>query len=204
MKLLLENWRKHLAETKLTKGDIEDAIQAASFNSNNSSSHRWSRGQPYIDYWIDKNTGDWAFLAGIPDGTTNADKWPKKASKPGESLQAFLKRVEAPTQLNLDIDKNVDEIMQFSVADHATTDSLTNKLLSKIELVKRMQGRYTLSVQNMNGDQYEVIYEELPSPRYVLSKNGSVIFQDVSANNINAWLFRYSGQININTADMKE
>ena len=204
MKLLLENWRKHLAETNLTKGDIENAIQAASFNSNNSSSHRWAVGQPYIDYWIDKNTGKWMFSAGIPDGTPNADKWPKKDSEPGESLQAFLKRVEEPVQLNLDIDKNVDEIMQFSVADHAAADSLTNKLLSKIELVKRMQGRYTLSVQNMNGDQYEVSYEELPSPRYVLSKNGSVIFQDVSANNINAWLFRYAGQININTADMKE
>jgi len=103
MKLLLENWRKHLAETNLTKGDIEDAIQAASFNSNKSSSHRWSPGQPYIDYWIDENTGKWMFSAGIPDGTTNADNWPKKASKPGESLQAFLKRVEDPTQLNLEL-----------------------------------------------------------------------------------------------------
>lgn len=204
MKLLLENWRKHLAETNLTKGDIEDAIQNASFNSNNSSSHRWAVGQPYIDYWIDKNTGKWMFSAGIPDGTPNADKWPKKASEHGESLQAFLKRVEEPVQLNLGLDKKVEEIMQFSVADHATTDSLTNKLLSKIELVKRMQGRYTLSVQNMGGDQYEVVYEELPSPRYVLSKNGSVIFQEASANNINAWLFRYGGQININTADMKK
>ena len=94
MKKLFENWRKHLNEIKLTKNEIEDAIQGASFNSNNSSSHRWSRGQPYIDYWIDENTGDWMYSAGIPDGTPNADNWPKKESEPGESLQAFLKRVE--------------------------------------------------------------------------------------------------------------
>ena len=103
MKLLLENWRKYLAETNLTKGDIDAAIQNASFNNTKSSDHRWSPGQPYINYWIDENTGKWMFSAGIPDGTPNADKWPKKASKPGESLQAFLKRVENPTQLNLEL-----------------------------------------------------------------------------------------------------
>jgi|TARA_E500000305_G_scaffold100213_1_gene92952 hypothetical protein len=102
MKLLLENWRKHLAEANLTKGDIEDAIQAASFNSNNSSSHRWSPGQPYIDYWIDKNTGKWMFSAGIPTGD-DANKWPIEYSKPGETLQTFLNRVEDPTQLNLEL-----------------------------------------------------------------------------------------------------
>tara|TARA_R110002074_G_scaffold936_10_gene5737 strand:- start:81 stop:389 length:309 start_codon:yes stop_codon:yes gene_type:complete len=102
MKLLLENWRKHLAEANLAKGDIEDAIQAASFNSNNSSSHRWSPGQPYIDYWIDKNTGKWAYSAGIPTGD-DVSKWPIEYSKPGETLQAFLIRVEDPTQLNLEL-----------------------------------------------------------------------------------------------------
>ena len=101
MKLLLENWRKYTKEPALTKNEIEDAIQNASFNSNNSSSHRWAVGQPYVDYWIDKNTGKWMFSAGIPDGTPNADKWPKKASEPGESLHTFLKRVEEPVQLNL-------------------------------------------------------------------------------------------------------
>ena len=80
MKLLLENWREY---------------------SNKSSSHRWSPGQPYINYWIDKNTGEWMFSAGIPDGTPIADKWPKKFSKPGETLQAFLKSVKEPVQLNL-------------------------------------------------------------------------------------------------------
>ena len=102
MKLLLENWRKHLAETNLTKGDIEDAIQAASFNSNNSSSPRWRRGHPYVEYWIDKNTGKWGYSAGIPTGD-DVSKWPIEYSKPRETLQALLKRVEDPTQLNLEL-----------------------------------------------------------------------------------------------------
>jgi hypothetical protein len=100
MKLLLENWRKYTKEPILTKDEIEDAIQNASFNSNNSSSHRWAVGQPYVDYWIDENTGEWIFSAGIPTGD-DANKWPIKYSKPGETLQAFLRRVEKPTQLNL-------------------------------------------------------------------------------------------------------
>jgi hypothetical protein len=98
MKLLREYIRALLAEAPVTKGEIDDAIQNASFNSNNSSSHRWSAGQPYVDYWIDKSTGEWKFLAGIPDGTPNADNWKKVESKPGESLQSFLVQVKAEAE----------------------------------------------------------------------------------------------------------
>ena len=98
MKLLREYIRGLLIEASITKGDIDDAIQNASFNSSKSSSHRWSVGQPYIDYWIDKSTGDWKFLAGIPDGTPNADNWKKVGSEPGESIQAFLARVKSEAQ----------------------------------------------------------------------------------------------------------
>jgi|TARA_R110000824_G_scaffold202998_1_gene387303 hypothetical protein len=98
MKLLREYIRTLLAETPATKGEIDDAIQNASFNSNNSSSHRWSVGQPYIDYWIDESTGEWKFLAGIPDGTPDADNWKKVESKPGELLQVFLTRVKSEAQ----------------------------------------------------------------------------------------------------------
>jgi hypothetical protein len=98
MKLLREYIRSLLIEAPATKGEIDDAIQNASFNSSKSSSHRWSVGQPYIDYWIDKSTGEWKFLAGIPDGTPNADNWKKVGSEPGESIQAFLARVKSEAQ----------------------------------------------------------------------------------------------------------
>ena len=49
MKLLFENWRKYLNEN-LSKKEIEQAISDASFNSAQSSQHRWGRGQPIIDY----------------------------------------------------------------------------------------------------------------------------------------------------------
>jgi hypothetical protein len=105
MNLLREYIRSLLIEAPATKGEIDDAIQNASFNSSKSSSHRWSVGQPYIDYWVDKYTGEWKFLAGIPDGTPNADNWQEVKSEPGESLQVFLTRVKAeaekPSQLSL-------------------------------------------------------------------------------------------------------
>ena len=98
MKLLREYIRSLLIEAPATKGEIDDAIQNASFNSSKSSSHRWSVGQPYIDYWIDESTREWNFLAGIPDGTPNADNWQKVKSEPGESIQAFLARVKSEAQ----------------------------------------------------------------------------------------------------------
>jgi len=98
MRLVREYIRALLTEGPVTRDEIDDAIQNASFNSNNSSSHRWSVGQPYIDYWIDESTGEWKFLAGIPDGTPNADNWKKVESKPGEHLHTFLARVKSEAQ----------------------------------------------------------------------------------------------------------
>lgn len=98
MKLLFENWRKYLNEN-LSKKEIEQAISDASFNSAQSSQHRWGRGQPIIDY-TDTPDGR-RYTATYPDGTENSDLWPSRESKPGEDLETFLKRVEEPIQLNL-------------------------------------------------------------------------------------------------------
>jgi len=98
MKLLFENWRQYLNEN-LSKKEIEQAIADASFNSAQSSQHRWGRGQPIIDY-ADTPDGR-RYTATYPDGTENSDLWPSRESKPGEDLETFLKRVEEPIQLNL-------------------------------------------------------------------------------------------------------
>ena len=98
MKLLFENWRQYLNEN-LSKKEIEQAISDASFNSAQSSQHRWGRGQPIIDY-TDTPDGR-TYTATYPDGTENSDLWPSRESKPGEDLETFLKRVEEPIQFNL-------------------------------------------------------------------------------------------------------
>ena len=98
MKLLFENWRQYLNEN-LSKKEVEQAISDASFNSAQSSQHRWGRGQPIIDY-TDTPDGR-TYTATYPDGTENSDLWPSRESKPGEDLETFLKRVEEPIQLNL-------------------------------------------------------------------------------------------------------
>ena len=103
MKLLREYIRELLTEAPVTKSEIEDAIQNASFNSNNSSSHRWSPGQPYIDYYFDDAAGDWKFKAAFPDGTSDANNWPTFPENEwsSESVEVFLSRVKEPAQLNL-------------------------------------------------------------------------------------------------------
>ena len=98
MKLLFENWRQYLNEN-LSKKEIEQAISDASFNSAQSSQHRWGRGQPIIDY-ADTHDGR-IYTATYPDGTENSDLWPSRESKPGEDLETFLKRAEEPIQINL-------------------------------------------------------------------------------------------------------
>ena len=77
MQKLLENWRKFVLSESLTRSEIEDAISDASFNSAKSSQHRWSPRQPIIDYYFDERLGKWKFQAAIPDGTDDADKWPR-------------------------------------------------------------------------------------------------------------------------------
>ena len=85
MKLLFENWRQYLNEN-LSKKEIEQAISDASFNSAQSSQHRWGRGQPIIDY-TDTPDGR-TYTATYPDGTENSDLWPSRELKNTvESLQ---------------------------------------------------------------------------------------------------------------------
>ena len=120
MKLLFENWRdfKNEAQDPDSNSDdsaelknmapeinrefIEKIIGDFSFNSGQSSQHRWSPRQPIIDYYFDERIGSWKYTATIPDGTNNADKWPTINSSPDENIEEFLTRVEdSPQQLNL-------------------------------------------------------------------------------------------------------
>jgi len=111
MKLLRECIRELLIETPVTKSEIEDAIQDASFNSSQSSSHRWSRGQPMIDYYFDDAAGSWKFQAAFPDGTANANNWPTfpKDKWSSERIEVFLSHVEeTPQQLKLSLEEAVE------------------------------------------------------------------------------------------------
>ena len=126
MQKLFENWRKFKNEAKdpdsdaddgpelhnmapeINKEFIEKMIGDFSFNSAQSSQHRWSPKQPVIDYQFNQRVGGWAYMAAIPDGTNNADNWPKINSKKGEDLKSFLARVENPQQLNLDLNESID------------------------------------------------------------------------------------------------
>ena len=106
MNLLREYIRGILTES-LTKPEIEDAIATASFNSGQSSQHRWSPRQPIIDYYFDNITSNWKFQAAIPDGTSNADNWPRFPENEwsSESVETFLSSVkEVPHQLNLSLE----------------------------------------------------------------------------------------------------
>tara|TARA_R110000824_G_scaffold83920_1_gene209727 strand:+ start:869 stop:1240 length:372 start_codon:yes stop_codon:yes gene_type:complete len=120
MQKLFENWRKFKNEAQDPDGktdDKEELLNMApeinrefvekmigdfSFNSAQSSQHRWSPRQPVIDYRFDERIGNWVYMAAIPDGTNDADNWPRINSKKGEDLKSFLTRVEEnPNQLNL-------------------------------------------------------------------------------------------------------
>jgi hypothetical protein len=85
----------------LERSTIENAIQDASFNSAQSSQHRWSPRQPIVDYNFNDRLGVWTYMASIPDGTNDADNWPVINSKKGEDIDTFLVRVGKPHQLNL-------------------------------------------------------------------------------------------------------
>jgi len=120
MNKLFENWRKFRNEAKdpdsnaddgaellnmapeINREFVEKMIGDFSFNSAQSSQHRWSPRQPVIDYRFDERIGNWVYMAAIPDGTNDADNWPRINSKKGEDLKSFLTRVEEnPNQLNL-------------------------------------------------------------------------------------------------------
>ena len=120
MNKLFENWRNFKNEAQdpdsnsddsaelknmapeINRAFIEKIIGDFSFNSGQSSQHRWSPRQPIIDYYFDERIGGWKYTATIPDGTNNADKWPTINSSPDEDIEEFLTRVEDnPQQLNL-------------------------------------------------------------------------------------------------------
>ena len=97
MKLLFENWRKYLDETvkpALDKNQIEYIItDKFSFNSGQSSQHRWGRGQPIIDYDFNMPPEERIYIASIPiAGPT--DSWKDINSHEGEDLETFLGRVQ--------------------------------------------------------------------------------------------------------------
>jgi len=110
VKLLFENFRKFINEAGdpdsdaddaaelldmsggMTRDMIEKTIEKFSFNSGDeeSSQHRWGRGQPIIDYSRSWDDGTPRYMATIP-----SDNWKKVPSEVGEDLVAFLTRVEA-------------------------------------------------------------------------------------------------------------
>jgi len=120
MKLLFENWRKYLNETiepVLNREQIEDLItDKFSFNSAQSSQHRWGRGQPIIDYYFNKRSGEWVYTASIPS-EVHANSWNDIESYEGEDLEIFLRRVQdaysqieleaQPSQIELDVQENL-------------------------------------------------------------------------------------------------
>tara|TARA_R110002110_G_scaffold350052_1_gene560084 strand:- start:287 stop:658 length:372 start_codon:yes stop_codon:yes gene_type:complete len=120
MQKLFENWRNFKNEAQDPDSDADDAAELRhaapeinkefiekmigdfSFNSAQSSQHRWSPRQPIINYGFDTRSGAWMYTADIPDGTNNAANWPAIDSKKGEDLISFLTRIkENPHQLNL-------------------------------------------------------------------------------------------------------
>ena len=123
MQKLFESWRGFKNEAQDPDSDADDAAELRnmapeinrefiekiigdfSFNSAQSSQHRWSPRQPIIDYYFDKRIGNWKFQAAIPDGTNDADKWPRvpeDGTWSDQDVVEFLTRVkDNPNQLNL-------------------------------------------------------------------------------------------------------
>ena len=110
MKSLFENWRRYVNEAgdpdsdadndpepeavakALERSTIEKTIEDFSFNSAQSSQHRWGYRQPIIDYRFDENSGVWTYTATIP-GPGDPNDW-KDLDSEGEDLETFLTRVK--------------------------------------------------------------------------------------------------------------
>ena len=122
MNLLFESWRRYINEAgdpdskadnlptreetaaALERSTIEKTIEDFSFNSGQSSQHRWGKGQPIIDYRFDEGSGIWAYTATIPGDSNDPNSWEDVDSDEGEDLKTFLTRVkEKPHQLNLGV-----------------------------------------------------------------------------------------------------
>ena len=130
MQKLFENWRKFRNEAQdpdsdaddgaelrniapeINKKFIEDMIMDFSFNARQSSPHRWSVGQPMINYKFDNASGTWQYEATIPGDPKKPDSWEDISAERGEDLKTFLTRVKAkaekPSQLNLDLNESID------------------------------------------------------------------------------------------------
>jgi len=100
---LFEDWREYLNETALPvstgmkpvldREQIENIItDTFSFNSAQSSQHRWGYGQPIIDYDFNEPSEERVYTATIPIGG-DADNWKSINSYEGEDLEVFLDRV---------------------------------------------------------------------------------------------------------------
>ena len=100
MKQLMEQWRSCLAEIHLESGlsktQIEDLItDKFSFNSLQAPEHRFTPGQPVVDYRFDEQTNEWEFVAWASSDPKASGDTPDFQSEKGEPLDDFLTRVQA-------------------------------------------------------------------------------------------------------------
>ena len=100
MKQLMEQWRRCLAEIHLESGlsktQIEDLItDKFSFNSLQAPEHRFTPGQPVVDYRFDEQTNEWEFVAWTSSDPKASGDTPDFQSERGERLDDFLTRVQA-------------------------------------------------------------------------------------------------------------
>jgi len=113
MKLIMENWRQFSEDTDptaqetrgsaLDTGQIEDLItDKFSFNSLRAPDHRFTPGQPVVDYSFDEQANEWNFIAWTGSEPEKAKEAPDLKAEKGETLEVFLTRVkEASSQLTL-------------------------------------------------------------------------------------------------------
>jgi len=163
MKKLFENWRKFRNEAKdpdsdaddgaelrniapeINKKFIEDMIMDFSFNARQSSPHRWSVGQPMIDYKFDDVSGTWQYKATIPGDPKRPDSWEDIFAEKGEDLKTFLTKVkiraENPKQLSLDLNESIDSgILEKIVESIEKIIEIDVKNVYKSSILNEMQG----------------------------------------------------------------
>ena len=181
MQKLFENWRKFRNEAKdpdsdaddgaelrniapeINKKFIEDMIMDFSFNARQSSPHRWSVGQPMINYKFDNASGTWQYEATIPGDPKKPDSWEDISAERGEDLKTFLTRVKAkaekPSQLNLDLNESIDsgvlekivesieEIIEIGVKNVYKSSILSEALGTSVKV--QLVGSYTEKLMEM-------------------------------------------------------
>ena len=197
MQKLFENWRKFRNEAKdpdsdaddgpelrnmapeINKKFIEDMIMDFSFNAAQSSPHRWSRGQPMIDYKFDNSSGTWLYAATIPGDPNNPNNWEDIPAEKGEDLNTFLTRVKAkaekPSQLSLGLNESVDpgilekiiesieEIIEIDVKNIYRSSILSEAQGTSVKV--QLVGSYTERLMEMikqrwtSSDEHETLKE---------------------------------------------